>query len=133
MAFTSEEEEETQNNSQNEWKVIRRTKRKKVHRAQHSIPETEIEKHNRHGLLTNETNEDSIDGNPRSTKIQKPLPIFVYGVISYGEGIKRIRDIAEDEEYCTKSLANSVIKINCVTPEIYKDNDIPNKSLQNCH
>jgi hypothetical protein len=66
-------------------------------------------------LLTNETNEDSIDGNPSSTKIQKPLPIFVHGVINYGEMIKRIRDIAEDEQNCTKSVANSVIKINCVT------------------
>jgi hypothetical protein len=34
--------------------------------------------------------------------------------------IKRIRDIAEDEQYCTKSLANNVIKINCVTPETYR-------------
>ena len=34
--------------------------------------------------------------------------------------IKRIRDIAEDEQYFTKSLANNVIKINCVTPEIYR-------------
>ena len=34
--------------------------------------------------------------------------------------IKRIRDIAEDEEYCTKCLANSVIKTNCVTPETYR-------------
>jgi hypothetical protein len=68
-------------------------------------------------LLTKETNEDSIDGNPSSTKIHKPPPIFVHGVINYGEMIKRIRDIAKDETYCTKSLANNVIKINCVTPE----------------
>jgi len=44
--------------------------------------------------------------------------------------IKRIRDIAEDEEYFTESLANSVIKINCLTPETnrklvkyFKDNN----------
>jgi hypothetical protein len=79
------------------------------------------------------TNEDSIDGNPSSTKIQKPPPVFVHGVISYVEIKKRIRDIAEDEQYCTKSLANSVIKINCLTPETYKDNNIPTKSLQNYH
>jgi hypothetical protein len=34
--------------------------------------------------------------------------------------IKQIRDIAEDEQYCTKSLANNVIKINCVTPQTYR-------------
>jgi len=41
-------------------------------------------------LLTNETNEDSIEGNPSSTKIHKP-PIFVHGVMNYEEMIKRIR------------------------------------------
>ena len=56
-------------------------------------------------MLTNETNGDSIDGNPSSTKIHKPHPVFAHGVISYGEMIKRIRDIAEDEQYCTKSSA----------------------------
>jgi hypothetical protein len=45
--------------------------------------------------------------------------------------IKQIRDISEDAQYCTKILANNVIKINCVTPETYrklvryiKDNNI---------
>jgi hypothetical protein len=66
-------------------------------------------------LLTNEANEDSIDGNPSSTKIHKPPPIFVHGGINCGEMIKRIRDIADDEQNCTKSVADGVIKINCVT------------------
>jgi len=55
-------------------------------------------------LLTTETNEDSIDGNLSSTKIQKPPPVLVHGVINYGEMINPIRDIAGDEQYCTKSL-----------------------------
>jgi len=71
-------------------------------------------------LLTNETNKDSIDGNLSSTKIHKPPPIIVHGVINYGEMIKRIQDIAKDEQYCTKSLANNVIKINCMAPETYR-------------
>jgi hypothetical protein len=50
-------------------------------------------------LLTNETNENSIDENPSSTKTQKPPPIFVYGVIDYGEIMKRIRDTVENEQY----------------------------------
>ena len=85
MTSTSEEEEETQNNSRNEWQVIRPTKWKKMHRTQHNIPETKTETHNRYGLLTNETNEDSTDGNPSSTKIHKPPPLFVHGVINYGK------------------------------------------------
>jgi len=67
--------------------------------------------------LTNETNEDSIDGNPSSTEIHKPPLIFINGVINCGEMVKRVRDIAEDEEYCTKGLAHNVIETNCVTSE----------------
>ena len=93
---------------------------KNIHRTQHNTPETKIETHNRHDLLTNEKYEDSIDRNPSSTKIHKPSPVFVHGVINYGEMMKRIRDIAEDEQYSTKSLANNVIKINCLTPETYR-------------
>jgi hypothetical protein len=84
MTSTSAEEEETQNNSKNEWQVIGRTTRKIIHRTQYNIPETKIETHKRYGLVTNETNENSIDGNPSSTKIHKPPPIFVHGVINYG-------------------------------------------------
>ena len=71
-------------------------------------------------MLTNETNQNSIDGNPSSTKNHKLPPIFVHGVINYGEMIERIRDMAEDEQYFIKGLANRVIKINCVTPETYR-------------
>jgi len=61
-------------------------------------------------LLTNERNEDSIDGNLSSTKIQKPPPIFVYGVINNGEILKQIRDIVENVAYCTKCLAKMLLK-----------------------
>jgi hypothetical protein len=98
-------------------------------------------------LLTNDANEDSTDGNPSSTKINTPPALFVHGVINYGEMTKRIRDTAKDQQYCTKSLANNAIKINCMTPETYrklvkyfKDNNIlphiptkREKSLQNYH
>jgi hypothetical protein len=121
MTSTSEEEEETQNNNKNEWQVIRRTKGRKYtehNTTQNNTPEKK-RKNNRYGLLTNETNEDSIDGNPSSTKIHKPPQIFVHGVTKCGDVIKRIRDIAEDEQYCTKCLANNVIEINCLTPETH--------------
>jgi hypothetical protein len=60
-------------------------------------------------LLTNETNEDSIDGNPSSTKIREPPPIFVHGVINYREMIKQIRDIAKDKQYFTKCLKKKLL------------------------
>jgi hypothetical protein len=59
-------------------------------------------------LLTNETNEDSSDGNPSSTKIQKPPPIFIHGVINYGDIIKQI-NIAEDEQYCIKKVWHTML------------------------
>jgi len=104
MTSTSElekEEEEEAQNSKNERQVISLTKRKRIHRTQHNNPETKTETHGRYGLLTIETNGDSIDGNPSSTKIQKP-PIFVHGVINYGDMIKQTRNTAQDEQYCTK-------------------------------
>jgi len=48
------------------------------------------------------------------------LLIFIHGVINYEAMINQIRNIAEDEQYSTKSLSNNVIKINCVTPETYR-------------
>ena len=41
-------------------------------------------------------------------------------MINYAAMINQIRNIAEDEQYSTKSLSNHVIKINCVTPKTYR-------------
>lgn len=117
---TSEEEEETQNNINNEWQVIRNSTRKRNHLTQNNTPENKIETYNRYGILTNETNLNSTEGNPSPTRNHKPPPIFIHGVINYGAMINQIRNIAEDEQYSTKSLSNNVIKINCVTPETYR-------------
>jgi hypothetical protein len=51
--------------------------------------------------------------------------------------IKGIKEIAEDEQYHTKSLTNDVIKINCSRPDMYrkmvkyfKDNNIYHHTYQ---
>jgi hypothetical protein len=109
-------------NNQNEWqvRVIRRIKRKK-YTEYNPTPLKQTETHNRHNLLTTVTKEDFTVGNPNPTKkIINPPPIFGHYVINYGEMTKRIRDVAEDEQYCTKRLANNVIKINCVSPDTYR-------------
>jgi len=73
-------------------------------------------------LLSKVANQEDTDGQPRPPQNHKPPPIFIHGVINYGEMIKHIiRDVAEDEKYCTKSLANNVIKLNCTTPETYRN------------
>lgn len=56
--------------------MIRRTKRKKIHRMQHNIPEKKkTESPNRYDLLKYETKEDFIDRNHSSVKISKPPTI----------------------------------------------------------
>ena len=35
--------------------------------------------------------------------------------------VKRIREVAEDEQYYTKSLANIIIKLNCTMPDTYRN------------
>ena len=75
------------------------------------------ETHNLLSLLTNETDEDFFDGNPRSKKIHNPPPLSVRGVINCRELVKRITDVGEYGQYCTKRLANCITEINCVTPD----------------
>ena len=76
--------------------------KRRTQQIQNNTPENTIETYNRYGLLTNETNLNSAEVNPSSTRNHKPPPIFIHGVINCGEMINRIRNIAEDEQYTTK-------------------------------
>jgi len=51
----------------------------------------------------------------------KPPPIFIHGVTNYNQMIKSISEVAEDEQYYTKSMANNVIKLNCSTSDTYRN------------
>jgi dihydroneopterin aldolase len=54
------------------------------------------------------------------TNLKPPLslnpPIFFHGVINYKDLIKSITEVAEEEQFYTKTLANNVIKLSCSTP-----------------
>ncbi|PNF18592.1 hypothetical protein B7P43_G06258 [Cryptotermes secundus] len=97
-------------------------KHKEKNTNQEKITTNNIETNNRYDPLSQQagTPSNEIIITP---KIPKPPPIFVHGVQNYSEMIKRIQKIAEQEQYFTKSLANSIVKINCETPETYKQND----------
>ena len=69
--------------------------------ARTALPET----HNHYDLLSKETNLEEAEERTSLQQNHKPPPIFIHGVINYGEMTKRIRDVAEDEQYYTKSLA----------------------------
>ena len=94
-------------------------RKKKIHgttvTARTALPET----HNLYDLLSKGTKNEEAEGQTSLPQNHKPPPIFIHGVINYGEMIKRVRDVAEDEQYYTKSLANSVIKLKCMTSETY--------------
>jgi 3-methyladenine DNA glycosylase AlkC len=147
MSSSSEEEENyTQYNTNKDWQKLRSTKRIRTLK-QHPSSTNEIQTTNRFNPLLNQSRSLNNEINA-ITKISKPPPIFVHGVQNYSEIIKHIKQIAEQEQYVTKSLANNVVKINCETPETYKKmvrefkaqqiyhrhlSTEGRKSIQNCH
>lgn len=116
----SENEKHIQNSNNNEWQEIRRTNRKTPPYTPASTLDTTLETQNRYDLLSQDKQQEEREDNPQPHPNHKPPPIFIHGVINYDEMTKHIREIAEDEQYHTKSLANDVIKLNCTTPETYR-------------
>ena len=70
-------------------------------------------------MLTEETPTTDQTENTQPPKMHKPPPIFLHGVINYDKMIRSINEVAETEQFYTKSMAN-VIKITCLTPETYR-------------
>jgi hypothetical protein len=71
-------------------------------------------------MLTEETPTTDQAENTQPPKVHKPPPIFLHGVINYDKMISRINEVAETEQVYTKSMANNVIKITCLTPDTYR-------------
>lgn len=141
MSSTSEEEfagfdEYEQNNSSNKnsWQVVKNTKRRKIsatNRPQETVT------NNKFSPLTQEEIVDATKINENENKTPKPPPIYVYGVINYGEMIGQLGTIAESTQYTTKSLADNTVKICCDTPDTYRkvikhmrDNDVIHHTYQ---
>jgi hypothetical protein len=80
---------------------------------------SQTETYNRYDILTQEVHQAEPDEQPQPSKNHKLPPIFIHGVINYSEMIKSISEIAEDEQYFTKSTANNVIKLTCTTADTY--------------
>jgi len=121
LSSSSEDTDDIQHASNNDWQIIRSTKRKKVYSSQPTASNTLTEKHNRYDILTKLANQAETGEQSRPPQKHKLPPIFIHGVINYGEMIKRICEVAEDEQYYTNSMANNVIKLNCTTPDTYRN------------
>jgi hypothetical protein len=92
----------------------------KIYSSQPTASNTSTETHKHYDILTKVANQAETGEQYRPPQNHKPPPIFIGGVINYGEMIKRIREVAEDEQYYTKIKANNVIKLNCTTPDTYR-------------
>lgn len=120
MEYSDSEEEPSGSN--NDWQDARRHKRKRLRQTNktQSTETNQITQSNRFSLLAvqDEAKEQSTE--EKQDKTPKPPPIFVQGVTHYPKMIENFKNIAEDEQYSTKSLANNVVKISPNTPETYK-------------
>jgi len=77
---------------------------------------------NRYAIFDQEASQADAEGKPLPPAPQnhKPPPIVIHGVINYDQMIKSIREVAEDEHYFTKSMANNAIKLISSTPDTYR-------------
>ena len=97
LSSLSEETDAVHQPSNNDWQLIRRTKRKRLINSQPTIqiPQTEIP--NRYDMLTDEDHHADQEKQPQPPIIHKHPPIFIHGVINYDEMIKSINEVAETE------------------------------------
>jgi hypothetical protein len=119
LSTSIEETETTQQATKNDWQIIRHTKRKKLHSKQSADQSPQIKTQNRYDMLTQEVNHAGSGEQLQSPKNDKPPPIFIHGVINYKDMIKSVSEVAEDEQYYTKSMENNVMKLTCMTPDTY--------------
>ncbi|XP_044747813.1 uncharacterized protein LOC123309030 [Coccinella septempunctata] len=119
MSSTSDEDFhgfESNATGNNEWQIVKttNTKRRKINAS----TTTPIEIRNTFNALSR-TNEDTQPNNSPS-KIPKPPPIYIYGVVDYAVMARKLKAVVKDEEYTTKCLADNTIKVNSTTPESYR-------------
>ena len=122
---TSSEESDvnTQHHKNNEWQTIKSQKRNKTTSIGPAVSTPPTKTQNRYATLAQEETQADPEGNPQPPPPQnyKPPPIFIHGVTNYDKMIKCIREVAEDEQYFTKSMANNVIKLTSSTPDTYRN------------
>ena len=120
FSSSSETLDETQAKQPNEWQYMGRVKRKKLITTPKTLPTPLPETRNRYSVLMDEAPSSNISENTDPQRTPKPPPIYVHGVIDYAEMNKTITEVAEEEQFRTKTLASNKIKISCTTPTTYR-------------
>jgi hypothetical protein len=125
MNPTTDDDQEndiTENTIMVDCQLVSGIKRRKLNNffQNNNSSEPEVPKSNKYELLTNEvTNKEPADVNT-TKRIPRPPPIFVYDVINYAQMIQHLAEVAEEENYSTRSMANNIIKINFHSAETYR-------------
>ena len=115
MSSTSEEDDTIRDSNENTWQKVKNTKRMKVNQPV-----------SQNITLTNKYSQLNVEDGENTTtkvienKIQKPPPIFVYGVTNYQDMVHNLCSVVELEQYTTKTFVDNTIKINCHTPDTYR-------------
>jgi hypothetical protein len=93
-----------------DWQLLRGIKRRKSNKVfqNNNSPEPAV--------TTNK--EEPTDVNTKK-RIPRTPPIFIY-IINYPQMIRHPAEVAEEENYSTRSMANNIIKINCHSAETYR-------------
>lgn len=117
---TDNEAEATPN--ANPWQRVAGHKRKRSRIIEPKNNNSQFAHSNMFSVLESQDNGDSnaINPNIQAEKTIKPPPIFVHGVMDYGKMRLALTEVAEAEQYTTKSLANNIVKLNANTPETYR-------------
>ena len=84
-----------------------------------NIPQTE--RSNRYEMLAEDSFLPEDQGSTHTPQITKPPPIFLHGVLNFTEMMKSLTEVVEERQFFTKSLANNVIKLACLTPDTYRN------------
>ena len=71
-------------------------------------------------MLTEDSSHPETSKKPHPPQGSKPPPILLHGVINCTEMIKSLTEVADEEQFLTKSLPNNVIKLACSTQETYR-------------
>lgn len=74
-----------------------------------------VEDHNEN---TNENNDNTREN--RQIKDSKPPPIYIYGVNDYKAMTTTLAEVAEEETYHARAMANNTVRINPHTPDTYR-------------
>jgi hypothetical protein len=93
ISTSSEEMEVTTQANNNDWQLIRRTKRKRLYKTQPSLHTPPTETTNRFKMLADDITTQKQTGISQPPTQHKPQPIFIHGVLNYNQMINRTTEV----------------------------------------